>query len=97
MEKKKKRLEEMRSLNKPVRKNDIAEHALKYEQIRVEKIADQKKKLRSAIQADRERAHGLPTFKSVRKSHKEDEDSDDSEPKERPIDRLKGVDGILGI
>lgn len=38
LETKKKRLEELRSLNKPVRKTDILEHALKYEKIRTEKL-----------------------------------------------------------
>lgn len=35
---KKKRLEELRAFNKPVTKADIAEHALKYEKTRLEKI-----------------------------------------------------------
>ena len=53
LETKKKRLEELRSLNKPIRKTDILEHALKYEKIRADKLELQKKNLRSAIQADR--------------------------------------------
>ena len=38
LEAKKKRLEELRSFNKPVRRADIAEHAMKYERTRLEKL-----------------------------------------------------------
>ena len=37
LEQKKKRLEEIRSLHKPLEKREMMEHALKYERIRAEK------------------------------------------------------------
>ena len=49
LEAKKKRLEELRAFNKPVRRADIAEHAMKYEKRRSENVERQKMNLRSAI------------------------------------------------
>ena len=92
LENKKKRLEELRSFNKAVTKTELAEHAMKYEQARLEKRETQKKNLRSAIQQDRERASLLPTFAAVRNSADPDATSG-----ERILAKLKQPGGLLGI
>lgn len=49
--------------------------------------------MRSAVQADRERAQALPTFASVRNSA----DPEAAGEKERAIDKLRAPGGILGL
>lgn len=62
LEEKKKRLEEIRALHKPLEKKDIMEHAINYERIRKEKEMMIREKRKALQQAERERREKLPTF-----------------------------------
>ena len=53
LEEKKKRLEEIRAFHKPLEKQDMTEHALKYERVRLERENEIKLKRRAEIQAER--------------------------------------------
>ena len=68
LEEKKRRLEEIRAFHKPIEKKDMLDHALNYEQIRLQKEQDLRDKRRAEIKAEQERRSKLPTFKAVRAS-----------------------------
>ena len=53
LELQKKRLEEIRNLHKPIGKNDMMEHALKYEQIRQQKEIAVKEKRKAETLAEK--------------------------------------------
>ena len=69
LQEKKRKLEEIRSLHKPLEKRELAEHAFKYEQMRVERETSLKQKRKQEILAEKERKNLLPTFRSVRASY----------------------------
>ncbi len=68
LKEKKKRLEGIRALHKPLEKKDMMEHALKYEQVRLQKGLELIDKRKAELKAERMRREKLPTFKSVRSS-----------------------------
>ena len=68
LEEKKKRLEEIRNFYKPLDKQDLANHALKYSKIRIDKEHDIRQKRKQEILAERIRREKLPTFGYVRSS-----------------------------
>jgi len=49
LEQKKKRLEEIRALHKPLEKQELMEHALNYEKVRAEKLLAVKEKRRAVV------------------------------------------------
>ena len=62
LEEKKRRLEEIRALHKPIEKKDMMDHALKYEKIRMQKDLENKLKRKAEVKAERQRRENLPTF-----------------------------------
>ncbi len=62
LQQKKKRLEEIRALHKPLEKRDMMEHALKYEQVRLQKGIEAMDKRKAELKAERLRRDQLPTF-----------------------------------
>ena len=85
LEEKKKRLEEIRAFHKPLEKQDMTEHALKYERVRLERENEIKLKRRAEIQAERQRREKLPTFKSMQISQ------------EQALENLRSPGQVLGI
>ena len=52
-------MEEIRSLHKPLEKRDLAEHAYKYEKMRLERDQSIKDKRRKEVQAEKERKNSV--------------------------------------
>ena len=61
-------MEEIRAFHKPLKKQDIMDHQLKYEKIRMEKEHDIRNKRKAEILAERQRQEVLPTFMQERNS-----------------------------
>lgn len=68
LEEKKKRLEEIRAFHQPLKKEEMMDHAMKYEKIRQDKEHDIRQKRKAEILAERERKERLPTFSQSRTS-----------------------------
>jgi len=86
LENKKKKLEEIRALHKPLEKSDLMSHALNYERIRMDKELIQREKRRALLRLEEERKGQLPTFSKLKSSM----DSD-------ALDMLRAPGQLLGI
>ena len=85
LEEKKKRLEEIRAFHKPLEKQDMTEHALNYERLRLERENEIRQRRRAEILAERQRREKLPTFKSLQASQ------------DNALDQLRAPGQVLGI
>ena len=54
LEAKKRKLEEIRALHKPIERKDMVDHAIKYERIRLEKEMNIKRKRQAEIKAEKQ-------------------------------------------